>query len=158
MSEATTRATIKAILESVSNVGVVHDYERWAGTIPDVTTAFVTTISGAKLVRGWTITCQSWTPRWVAYDEDEEADGGLVDRTYVYKIRGYFGLKDADATEKTVFALVEAVCDALDADKTLHDEEAFEGQTPPATLTVFEPRMFGGVLCHYAEITLEVTE
>jgi len=28
----------------------------------------------------------------------------------------------------------------------------------PASLDVFEPRLFGDVLCHYAEISLGVTE
>jgi hypothetical protein len=156
VSESTVRAALKTILLTVSNVGQVHDYERWAGTIPDVATSFRTTISGSDCIRGWTIACEGWAQEWLVYNEDEAP--GHVNRTYTYKIRGYFGLQDSTATEKTAIGIVEDVCEALDKSDELHDEEDYQGRTPPAILTIFEPRMFGSILCHYAEITAQVTE
>ena len=156
MSEATTRAALKTILLAVINVGQVHDYERWSGDIPAVTLHFKATISGSEVLRGWTITCSGWTTEWLTAPEDEGP--GSINRTYTYKLRGYFGLQDAVASEKVAIGLVEDVCEALDRSEVLHDEDDYQGQTPPATLTTFEPRMFGTILCHYAEITVTVTE
>jgi hypothetical protein len=148
MTEAATRANIKTILEAVSNIGVVHDYERWAVLYDDLLSKFKTTISGSDVFRGWTITCEGWDAEFITFPKG-------VSRTYSYKIRGYFSLKDADATEKTAIALVEAVCNALDTDTTIHTTNAF---SPPAGVDVFEPREFGNILCHYAEITQQISE
>jgi len=129
----------------------VYDYERWAVDWEAYLALFKATISGSSVVRGWTITCQSMA--------QERPAMGLTSpsrlRAYDYRIRGYFGLKDGDATEKTAFGLAVAVVDALDADATLH-ESYYDASV--ASIARFEPRIFGSVLCHYAEIALAVVE
>jgi hypothetical protein len=45
--------------------------------------------------------------------------------------------------------------DALDADATLHGTTYYYAH--PASLEVFQARVFGSVLCHYAEI-VQITE
>ena len=133
MSEATMRALVYGLVAGVSNVGQVHDYERWANDWTTYLDRFKTTISGSDVVRGWTITCAGWTQ-----------DHGV--RSYIYKVRGYFGLDDSAASEKTAIGIVEDVCEALNTSSDFDDVEAAE-------LSIFEPRLFGSVLCHYAEIT-----
>ena len=156
MSEATTRAYIESVVEGVSNVGSVHDYQRWAVKWPDFLSRFKVEIGGSDVIRGWTIALQSFTSEYLIYPNDD--GNNIVIRDYVYKIRGYFGLDDAAASEKTAMAVVEDVIEALDADTTLHAQTEFWDETSPAHLDTFEPRMFGSVLCHYAEITQHVKE
>lgn len=156
MSEATTRAYVKSVIDGVSNVGNVHDYQRWAVKWPDYLDKFKATISGSDVIRGWTVSCQSFTQEYLIYPNDDGKN--IAVRDYTYKIRAYFGLDDANASEKTAMAVVEDVIEALDANTTLHAQTEFYDETPPAQLDLFEPRLFGGVLCHYAEITQHAKE
>lgn len=149
MSEAAIRAGIKTKVEAVSNVGQVYDYERWATEWSAFLDLFKTTIGGSDVIRGWTITCQSFPQEQVTF-----GDPGGIDRTYTYKLRGYFGLDDSAASEKAAMVVAEDVVEAFDAEFDATQEVINE----PADLTVFEARLFGDVLCHYAEVTLMVTE
>lgn len=156
MSEATTRAYVESVVAGVSNVGNVHDYQRWAVQWPDYLDKFKATIGSSSVIRGWTVSLLSFTSEYLIYPND--AGKNIAVRDYVYKIRGYFGLDDASASEKAAMAIVEDVIEALDADTVLHAQTEFYDETPPAQLDVFEPRLFGSVLCHYAEITQHVKE
>lgn len=146
MSEATVRAAIKAVLEDVTNVGEVHDYERWAADWSAYLDLLKTTIGNSDVIRGWTITCESFPQERATFGVP-----GSIDRTYTYKLRGYFGLDDSAASEKTAMIVVEDVVEAF-------DDSDLASENEPADLTLFEPRLFGDVLCHYAEITLVVEE
>lgn len=149
MSESAIRARIKAVVDAVGSEGTVHDYERWAPDWDAFKTLFTSTISGAAYIRGWTITCQS------APQERDDFDSAKL-RTYTYIIRGYWGLDDAAASEKDAIAKALGVVVALDADTTLHGGGYYDA--PPASLTTFEPRVFGDALCHYIEIQQKVVE
>lgn len=154
MAEATIRARIKTVVQSVSNGGLVYDYERWASDWTTYLDLFKTTIDSAEVIRGWTITCQSFQPVEIATMGSQD-----VETTFIYKIRSYFGLDDENASEKTAIGIAEDVVEALNADNTLHGT-AYDasGPHPLAELTLFEPRFFGDVLCHYIEITCPVKE
>lgn len=151
MSEATIRAQIKAELESVSNIGLVHDYDRLTTTWDELLARFKTTISGSDQIRAWTIQWSGFEPG------DPQAMGGAFVRFHRFVIRGYLGLDDSAATEKTFSALVEDVCDELDGSATLHSLATYF-DTFWTSVPVCEARMFGGTLCHYAEIVLIVGE
>lgn len=138
MSEVTSRAVIKTALEGVSQAGIVHDYERWSA---DWTT-FLSHFKWRGEIRGWTITCQA------VGLEESVLDGATTER-FEYAIRGYFGLKDSDITEKTALAKVIEVRDALVAADLIYELPQ---------VSVFEAREFGTVLCHYAEIVFNVVE
>ena len=137
------RARIKSDLEAIEGIGVVHDYERWAsdwGKFLDLMKDPVT-----QTIRGWTITRES--------SEGEREAPAEANRYPVYVVRGYWGLSDLNASERAFDDLVEAVQDALGADVTLggivdHVEEPI--------VRALEPRMYGSVLCHYAEIATKV--
>ena len=162
MSESSTRARVYAIVNAVSNVGLVYDYARWAVLWDEVLALFKTTIGSTDMIRGWVITCTGWTSAYLdgLYPDD---NGKAIElRDYTYKIRGVFSLDDSAATEKTAVGIVEDVAEALNKNTSLHSyaaiAEPYFGPIPPASLDVFEARMFGSVLCHYAEITQRVVE
>ena len=151
MSESTIRAAIKDVLTGVENIGVVHDYERHAATWEKFLELFRVTIAGQAQIRGWEITRRQRT----AVQQTLGIGFAESDRRHGYKIHGYMGLQDAQATEKTFQALIEAVCAAFAASGRLggtHNQHDF------VQVNIIEPRMFGGVLCHFCEMTLTVTE
>ena len=151
MSEATIRAQIKTELESVTNIGLVHDYDRLTTTWGELLARFKTTIGGGDQVRAWTIQWGGFVPG------DPQSVGGLFVRFHQFVIRGYLGLDDSTATEKTFSALAETVSNELDGSATLHSLSTYF-DTPWASVPVCEARMFGSALCHYCEINLVVGE
>ena len=73
--------------------------------------------------------------------------------THRYLIRGYYGLEDSAATEKTVNALADQI--VLDFTRTKLTGSQGD-QLPEGSIEI---RMFGHVLCHVVEILLpEVSE
>lgn len=139
MSDATLRASIKNILTSVPGAGQVHDYERWAADMAQFIAFFRDPVS--KKVFGWEIT-RAAVPRI-------ERIGNRFKVTHSYLVKGYYGLKDAEATEKIFNTVVDAMLLQL-----LGGIPGTEG-TPLPRVDLIQPRMFGGVLCHYAEIRLD---
>jgi len=144
VSEVAIRAQIKTIMEGVSGMGIVHDYVRWASTWEKFLEFFKTS---SKKINGATIT-RVKTP-----EECESSNHNS--RRHRYLIRLYYGLKDDAATEITFQLLVENTCAAFRAKRTLNDTAEDSG---PPQVEVVELRMFGSVLCHYGEISLEAEE
>lgn len=147
-TEATIRAALKTRLEAVTNIGRVHDYERWAPDWSDYLDLFKTTIGRTDQIRGWTIACASIGNRQEAYQFHR--------KDYEFVIRGYLGLDDSAATEKTAIALAEDVIEELEKyvrlNATLEVGTYADDGWPH--LVIFQPRMYGSVLCHYIEIRL----
>lgn len=137
-------AEIKTILEGVSGIGTVHDYERWAATWEKFLELFK---DSNNKINGWTITRRK-TPA-------ERDTMPTVMRTHTFVIRGVYGLKDEDATEKTFQDLVEAVQGAFEDEYSLGGYAVNSG---PVQVVTVESRIFGKVLCHYAELEYEVQE
>ena len=155
MSESTVRAAIKTVLDGVSNKGVVYDYERWSTSWDTYLTRFKVTIDSTDQIRAWTIACASFTQERIEFRTEGKA--GIL-RTYQWIIRGYLSLDDSAATEKTAIALAEDVIEALDDADTIRPPTAGFYDAQPAQLRTFELRMFGDVLCHYAEIGIIIQE
>jgi hypothetical protein len=148
MSESAIRTAIYNAVNGVTNSGVVHDYERWASEWSAFLDLFKTTISGTAQIRGWEVAYRGWQP-----DEPREFDGINL-RRHRWLVMGYLGHKDSTATEKTMSTLAELVGDTLKDDATLKGL-SFYAIEP---VLLFEPRTYGGALCHYAELTLEIAE
>ena len=147
MTEATVRARLDTVVSAVSGIQNVYDYERHTANWSAMLDLFKTS---ADKWHGWTISCQSIAQQW------HEISADNILRTYTYKIRGYYAFDDSAGSEKVFMVIVEDVLEALDADSTL--QGATYLLVPASQLTIYEPRFFGGVLCHYAEITMEVQE
>jgi len=150
MSEADIRTEIKSVVENIDDIGLCYDYERWVSDWSAFLDVFKTSVSGSDVVRIWTIGVQSIVPQHLTFGRQRK-----LQRTYTYKVRGYFGVDDSVESEKTAIAIAEDVMEALE--ERFHTNEYGE-DARPAEITVFEPVQFGDVLCHYAEITLEILE
>lgn len=149
--ETSARADIITAIETVSNVGIVHNYNRWAVTWPDTLELFQTEINNQNILRGWTVDFDHEEPIEDTYQYKNSHY--MIATVYFYTIRGYFQLNDADESSITSLAVVKNVVKALNISSDLHDEDSYRHLTPPAKLSVFEPRIFGSVLAHYAEIS-----
>ncbi len=143
MSDASLRAQIKTLMEEVPGAGVIHDYERWTAD----QSAFLTMFrdEATKKIMGWEITRDA-VPR-------VERLGAKYKITHSYRIKGYYGLKDADESEKSFGPIIDAII-----------LKFITTQIPGSSLHTLPKveaigaRQFGNVLCHHAEISIEVPE
>ncbi len=145
---------IKTKMEAVTDIGKVYDYYRWNNNPSTFISLFAYTPSGGgKHIRGWEIT-RVQVP---------EHKAGAYFRHHKFKIAGYLALKDVDATDKTFQVLIDKICEKF---RTADPPSGatwyyMNGDNPgdsPCQVDIIEARMFGDVLCHYAEISLSITE
>lgn len=144
-------ADIKTKLETVSDIGIIHIYER---QIIDPAKFIALFKAPSGKICGWEITRRAAS----------EHQRGAFFRHHQFVLKGYMGLQDATASSVLFQDLADAVCDAF----RLADPEA-PGATwyykngdndtaAPVQIEIINDRMFGGILCHCAEISLSVTE
>lgn len=146
MSLGLIRNEIAQIVETVTGIGTVHNYLRWSNTYDGFLNLFK---DSTDKINGCMITRYK-TP------EDAVSGGRTCDRTHTFKIICIYGLKDGDATELYFQdTIIEGICAALRHEKTLNNKRAYLGVPQ---IEIVEPRKFGNVLCHYAEITVSVVE
>ncbi|MCF6265233.1 MAG: hypothetical protein L3J57_01655 [Desulfuromusa sp.] len=143
------RNHIKTILTTLG-CGKVHGYARLILDWSKYIKAFQD-VDGK--IRGWEISRKTIR---------EHQDGAFF-RYSLFILRGHLGVQDAVASDEEWQVLIDDVC------------EAFRQPTPPANAIWWygngdnpkespaqvvdnDPRVFGNVLCHYAEIHLTVTE
>lgn len=143
MSASALRTAIKNKVAGVSGVANVYDYMRFASH----QTAFETLFKSGTTLHGWMVTRRTMPSSVDTRDTTIRAHG--------FKIIGLYGVDDATASEKTFDGLVEAICNAFDADADLG---GLVHVSAPAQVAVIEHRMFFGNLCHYAEIDLQPKE
>ncbi len=147
MSESTIRAQIYAILNGLTDIGKVYDYERWAADWNVFINLFKATVGGVDQIRGWEISRRSVKEEKIVLGIGASTN----EITHGFLIRGYMGINDASATEKTFNALIEAIAAVFRSNKKLNntarDHDFIQAE-------VIDTRMFGGVLCHYAELSL----
>jgi hypothetical protein len=140
---------IKTQMEAVTGMGIVHDYVRWSADWKRFLDLYKTT--GNK-INGWAFGRTLLHQRHVSL--------GAIEQAHVILFRGVYGLDDSAATEKTF----QAQIDLMVAKFNLADNEDLGG----ACLTInpdwgpmdgavgmqvdkIDHRVFGTVLCHYAE-------
>lgn len=141
MSESTVRTGVYTILNAVADVGKVYDYERWAKDWGTFINLFKTTIGGKAQIRGWEI------------GRTSAPEDATSVKAHKYSIKGYMGIDDSAASEKTFNAVIEAIVAAFRANKMLSGAALGHDFIQ---VDLIEPRMFANVLCHYAELSLVV--
>lgn len=151
MSEALIRAQIKAILEAVSGIGVVHDYERYARSITDFRQ--IMTKTGSTTVNGWVITRKKTPSEQVIMGPK-----GQIQRNYLYRIAGVYALDDAAGSEKTFQGIIDAIFAAFKGNGTLNGTAISHRQIQIDDVDVTSAGEFGDDIYHTAELTLEVME
>lgn len=133
------RAAILALVQSVPNIGQVHDYERFAAGTKD----FRLMYESAGKILGWHV-------RRGGFSAVQVADGINQVRTE-WKVRGFMSLDDAAQSEITFDSLVDALSVKLTRDPTLG---GLGNYVPGFELKAdVGPVMFSGVLCHSASIS-----
>jgi hypothetical protein len=142
------RAAIKAKIEGVGGVGVVHDYERYAKE-PSKFKTFYVSGNPAQLL-GWHI--RRVTTRELLED---------IARWRVvvgWRIRGFMGIADATATEKAFDLKIELIRDAFRADDSLGGLifSCIDPQSNEVGVQVLDhrPVLLHDALCHFAELGL----
>ncbi|MBI3089276.1 MAG: hypothetical protein HYY96_01300 [Candidatus Tectomicrobia bacterium] len=143
MSYTTALAQIKAVLQGVTGIGTVHDYARWNVDDASFSTLFVS----SSIINFWTITRRETAERWDAVQH--------VVRRHTYLLRGYYGIDDSAATEKTFQSLVESVMTAFRTKTTLNNVAEL---VQPPQLEKLDAERFSGLLVHHARVKLLVEE
>ena len=151
MSEATVRASIKTLVESVPNIGLVYNREPLVNTWDQFLVFFKTTISGVDMIRGWTVSCEAIPAQGFVATGTRDTGNQYA---YEYHIRGYQSFNYDTDTENVFLALAIAVMSVLNGG--IVGGTVFNADL--AQLTSYTPRVFDGVLCHVAEITQLVKE
>lgn len=148
------REQIKTVLAGVPGIGVVHDHERFVNDWNKFLALFQ---DSAGYING------------VMFHREKQANRqethGEVDQANVFLIRRFMGMQDGRDTGIIFDDHLDAMLDAL-----LEPDELNAGTitTAPdwgpmagavgAQLEVSDVRMFGNVLCHYAELRLCVAQ
>ncbi len=148
MSYATIRDGIEAALNSVTDIGRVHDYWRYDTNVATFAEHFKTTIGGVAQIRAWIVQFGGIEP---------SKDGVLGTHTSLYQfiVSGYRSLNDAAASEKEFMALAETVVRSLAAKRDFGDSEVRDYSTTITGVDV-DLAMFAETLCHRARINLSV--
>jgi hypothetical protein len=125
---------------------VVNDFEPHAVRDEDFRTYFLH--PDLLYVLGWTITRESTAERDFDFEENLSA--------HTMVIRGYRAIDDHGISEKAFQDLVETVRTKLRREQSLQlgGEATFVG---PPQCRIFEPRKFGELLVHYAEVVVVCT-
>lgn len=155
MSDLTTiRSAIMAKLQSIPEIGRVHDHERFARGEKEFREMYE---SGGRIL-GWHL--RRVSTRQVSLCMD---DPGITSETHTWEIRGFMALSDAadaSASEIVLDELIEAIRETFREDDTLGGvvttcvTEAGAG----VQLEDSGPVMFAGVLCHSARMALRTMQ
>ncbi len=143
MSESTLRAELKTLMEGITGVGMVHDYDRWTKDWKDFVALFKK--PGTKNILGWEITRSGFTI--------ERMTANKFKMFHQFVLRGYYSINDKAKSEKAFNVVVGDVVIAI----LSQGLTSAEGEVIPKSGKL-EPRTFGGVLCHYVEIQVPVKE
>ena len=155
MSElAAIREQIKAILQGVPGIGIVHDYER-------LTTDWTVFLGRFKDADGRINGCTFAREKRVK----QQSTMGETEKAHIIAFRRVMGVKDSDATGIIFDDHLEVLADAFDDYETLNGvcRTINPDWGPMADVVGLQIDMigiheFGKVLCHYAECRLCVIE
>ncbi|WP_230680869.1 hypothetical protein [Paracidovorax cattleyae] len=144
------RAAIVAALQSVPQIGIVHDRERYADGEAKFRSLYLyTPAGGAPEVRGW------WLRRSATREHSPSVARAL--NAHTWSIRGYMSFRDDDATELVLDGLVEQFRSVVRADPTLGgvvQPGPLDSQEDGVQVMDAGPVRFAGLICHSAVLQL----
>lgn len=140
-------AQINIILSSATGLSTakIYNYDRLSRQWDEYISSFKDTTN--NVVHGWTIT------RNKLAEMPEASRTNTVTTTWI--LRGYYSLGSSGATETTFQGIIDNIRTAFISKTDLNNSCL---TTSPIQVDIIEPRMFGDVLCHYAELRLETIE
>jgi hypothetical protein len=144
MALSTIRAEMKSILESVSGIGQVHDYQRYSKEWSTYKDVFESSdkINFVQIVR-------------TGFSRIVHGSNSTERVTHAFVLEGAYGLKDDDASAKVVDDLVESISQVF-RDKPRLNNTA-EVVQYPISGDIFIG-MFGNVLCHRYSIRVTIRD
>lgn len=143
-------SALVALVDGAAGIENVHAYQRHVSDWSAMLSLFKITIAGPPAtyrVHGWTVSRAAVSEEWLTNVE--------VIRVHEFKLRGVYGVQDSANTEDSFNDLVEALCTTLRADFTCSASAEWH---EPVQFPIIDYRVFGGILCHYAEGTVKVRE
>lgn len=142
-------ARVKAQIETVANIGLVHDRLRLAVEEADVAAVMYATIDGEKRLRSWYVHLGTMPA------EALESSGSMK-WNRVVQVEGFLQFEDAAGSEKTALALAESVIRTLwnDLRTTKLNGTVLAGKPPQ--IVDAQPRSFGGVVVSYVRLEMPV--
>lgn len=114
MTAAATVARIKADIETVPEIGLVHGFDIWERD--DIQPRIVSNIAGVDTLRAWWVTGPAMEAEW----HTNRGDGHL-ERTWTYRVHGMHGTDVDGSGVDALRDLGLQVTDALDRDDTFGD-------------------------------------
>jgi len=146
-ANAAIRAAIVAIMQTVPDIGVVQDRERYAKDMPGLKTFYATPALG---LRGWFVRRQAVAERDRVLPRSNEYTR--------WGIRGFMAFDDSAASELVFDDLVEQLRDAFRTNDTLHGTVTQcalpDGSEAGLQLLDAGTVSFAGVVCHSARLQL----
>lgn len=152
MSLDTVRSKIKTLIEDVSGIGKVHDYERYTHNWKQYEKLFTKN----NKVNVWQIERATFT-RFVHATTGPTAGVERVIHDFI--IRGFYGLSDELASEKAFQNLIEGVCQKFRGYPDLDSTAEMIKMSPENPITgSIRKEYLGTVLCHIVEINISIQE
>lgn len=148
MSLLSIRAALKTLIETVSGIGQVHDYKRYAADWKTYKELFQ---KGTK-VNEWEIQREGFSvePRGT-----QAVQGKVKDTIHRMVVRGFYSFDDKCASEKTFDTLVDGVTDLFIANQDISQTAEIVGIPIIGDINF---NFLGDVLCHMVEVRIEVRE
>ena len=157
MSYAAILAQIKTDLESVTNIGNVHDSVRYSIYDDTYADLYESEISGQKQIRAWLITRENVSSQFGPASSALGTNVTIPSKQELVKheisIDAFLGFSD-NVSESEFNTVVDAVYDKFKDKATFTDTAFVRG---PLNCS-FDMIMFSKVLCHHAQITFYVLE
>jgi hypothetical protein len=142
---------IATVLESVSGIGRVWNYNKWDIEADAIEAVFG--VAETTAPRGWHL--HVWFVDRVRTEEPATTQQSNVAR-HALLIRGLYEIHDRQQSRLTFRALCEAIRDAL---RLVHDTPAIEWLEPPQVLSDDDPPvMVGSYLCHHIQMSVTAHE
>ena len=157
MSYTTILAAIKSDLQAVSGVQNVHDYIRYKkDETEQKQIAIPGYVEGApdQIIHMWEIT------RTATEIQDDSTFQDQDYTEHVFKLIGFYGIRDADLSEKTFQQLGDDICNSFNNKANLQptaQSYRLKGVFIEEFVNVMDAP-FKGALCHRMTINLRVSE
>lgn len=144
------RTAIVARLNTVSNVGQVHNRPRWNADWSKFLDHFKTTVGGKSTLLGW------WVSRESAQSDVSVSDFNNVTRIETFILTGIQAFVDNDDSYANLQALCDTIMADLDNQSTLSVTGVQVHAVGPCSLRSFGEQMLGSVLAHVCEIEVPI--
>ncbi len=138
------RAAIKDVIDTVANVGTVHDYQRTVAYEGDLFASdlFLYTADTPNSIRGWEVS--------LASTQRAHIDRGDRAITHSWNIALLWEIRDGSASERAFDAAMELIAEAFHDDDTLGGAVKTCQTENESGLQLVETDVvqFGSTLCH----------